>query len=490
MANQVETMFGEIERLQLLSSRDIAILRTRWFKPTRSNPADMAKFSAWLRANSHLSGFAIDLVARGQGDQLVWNQYRIRSQQSSGPLAGAYLAADPLQKLVDIQVATVAAAQDPARLMWMQQMVEKGTKVRHANVCHVREFAKAHGRYFVVREHYEAETLAGILKQRGKLSPEMGARIFSLACEGLAALHEKEVPGGTLSAECILLTAMGTGPQHQRTVRILVAGVRPDVFDTTAVGNLAPLSKGPVIPEKLEMRPVSGEISLGAGFQPAEDLFRLGCTFYLALTGHEPFAGGAGQKRQSAVPPAQLNPDIPMMLSQIVEQMIEVEPGKRPLKAAHISKALRVFLRSAEEEKVVREEERVVMPSPAAASRIPQRQPEEAEGEFETEESAEAPAGQPGRKQSAADGNPFIRLGELWEEFNPQPRDAVILGVGSLLTIVLIIIFQFISGFNFVHVALLATGAVFALFIERFLRWYEDRHAENLPEPEPESEAS
>lgn len=486
MATEVETMFAEIERLQLLSSRDFAALRSRWFKPTRSNPADMAKFSAWLRANSHLSGFAIDLVARGQGDQLVWNQYRIRSQLNSGPLAGAYVAADPLQKLVDIQVATDAAARDAGRMYWLQEVVEKGIRIHHSNVCGVREFSKAHDRYFLVREHYEAETLAGILKQRGKISPELAARIFSLACDGLAALHEKEVPGGTLSADCILLTAMGTGPHHQRTVRILVAGVRPDIFDTKAVGNLAPSSKGPAIPEKLEMRPVSGEISLGAGFQPAEDLFRLGCTFYLALTGREPFpASASSQNRQPARPAAEVNPDVPMMLSQIVEQMIEIEPAKRPLKAAHVAKALRVFLRSAEEEKVVREEDRVVMPQPAPETRMPRPQAADEEVEFEADEEFEEEASaKPGRKQPATEGpsNFLTRLGELWADYQPEPRDAVLLGIGSVGTIILILLIEFISGFRFVHVALLASGAAITLLIERLVRWYEARETTSAPE--------
>jgi hypothetical protein len=85
----VEQMCEAIAQHQLMSSRDLAAMKARWFKPDRKDLADAGQFRRWLAANHFLTDLAAGVVAVGRADRLAFNQYKIQDQLGEGPLAGA-----------------------------------------------------------------------------------------------------------------------------------------------------------------------------------------------------------------------------------------------------------------------------------------------------------------------------------------------------------------------------------------------------------------
>lgn len=472
MANAVEALVQEIERLQLMSSRDVAAMRARWFKPGRADMEDKAKFVAWLKTNSFVSDFALGFLENQQADLLAWNQYRIRDQVKSGPLAGAYVATDPLQKLVDIQVLGNETAQNPERLQSLQKVIDHAIRLDHPHVCRIREFSKAHDRYFVVREHYDAESLADVLKRRGRLATERAVRIFALASEGLRALHEHQLPGGALTPDCILLTAIGAGEKRQRSVRVLIANVRAGLFDSGAIQPRGKSTASYDIPRDLGLVAIPDEQSSQPVLRPEDDVLRLGRTFYRALTGMDPYPNlGVGDApRHPARPLAELSPETPALLAQLVDDMIAVDPAARPKNAGHVAKALRIVLQSGEIEKGAHVEEKVIMPRSPAQLAAPA---DEEEGHIEDTESDDEEHHETRPKDAV--GAAIAATGEFWQEFRPGPRELIYLAAGSLGTILLILMIELFSGLRFVHLVLLGTGAAISLFVERLMHWYEGR---------------
>src|SRR5207302_1622019 len=147
----------------------------------------------------------------------------------------------------------------------------------------VLEYGQARGLQFIVRAYDDAVPLTEIMKRRAKMDPDQVGKIFALACDGLQALHDHQIPGGLLSAGCILLCKVQATAKAQRTVRMLVAAVKKDVFDSTALGGSA--TSGDL--DDLELMPAAGEGAYSLP-RPADDVLRLGCLMYRCLAGRAP----------------------------------------------------------------------------------------------------------------------------------------------------------------------------------------------------------
>jgi hypothetical protein len=96
----VEEICQLIERYKLMSSKDYATMRGRWFRPDRKEAADIVAFRKWLVLNRYLTDFVAKVLSGRKSDQLVLNQYRLQDQLISGPMAGAYLALDALDRRI------------------------------------------------------------------------------------------------------------------------------------------------------------------------------------------------------------------------------------------------------------------------------------------------------------------------------------------------------------------------------------------------------
>src|SRR5262245_5674217 len=200
----VEEIIAAIERYQYMSSKDLATMRARWLRPDRKQADDPETFRRWLVANRYLTDFVTKVLSGRKSDQLVLNQYRLQDQLVSGPMAGAYLALDSLDRPVAIEVLASTSAADKAVLACFQQAALKAMDVQHPNVGRIVDCGEAYGLHYLVKEYYDGQTLEDVLQRRKKLPPEQAARLMALALAGLEALHEKGVPAGDLTADCLL----------------------------------------------------------------------------------------------------------------------------------------------------------------------------------------------------------------------------------------------------------------------------------------------
>lgn len=252
----------------------------------------MDKFGQWLSVNGYLTAFTFRMLRDGKADLLQLNQYQLTDHLASGPFAGAYLAVDPLQRRVVLEVLAADRAANPEAVQAFQIAAEKARSVRHANVNLTLDFGQAQGRHYLVRAFDEGETLADILARRGKLQPIVAARLFALALLGLQALHENQVPAGPLGAESLLLSIAGKSAGNKaRTVKILNASVPRSQFDPAAL-DAAIAAAAPI-----------GNSVPATPSEPREDLFRLGIAFYHSLTGQLPFpVESATQRALSSLP--------------------------------------------------------------------------------------------------------------------------------------------------------------------------------------------
>lgn len=161
---------------------------------------------------------------------------------------------------------------------------------------------------------------------------------FTKLCETLAYVHDKGVVHLDLKPENIMLG-------HYGEVMIMDWGnahlYEPSLYEDYVRKYL---KEEPEESVRLE----TGEALIGTplfmspeqtlsrrDLGPTSDIYSIGVVIYELLTGRSPFAGEdvdeiVEQVRTLVPPPVhQLNPDIPIRLSQIIEKMMQKEPGDR-----------------------------------------------------------------------------------------------------------------------------------------------------------------
>jgi serine/threonine-protein kinase len=391
-------------------------------------------------------------------------------------MAGAYAALDPLDRRVAIEVLSAKSAADPAVLSSFQQAALKATKVQHPNVGRILDTGEAQGFYYLVKEYFEGPTLEDILERRGKLPYQNAARLMALALGGVEALHSQGVPAGDLTADCILLAPAGKGTSNQRTVKILHAGVRRQLFDETAIGRSIVVVQG--IPDELDLAASTFQLGEMTAPNPTEDVFRLGCLFYHLVTGRAPYPEQQLVRPvRPATPVTTAAPDVPEMLGQIIDEMIDPDPSRRPQKAAHAGKSLRVFIAADEQSREAKEEENIASAPTSVPADHTEEEPQEEDVEvLEEEEPQEEAAPRPRRKKVSADAEGvWGQLVGVWEEAHPEVRDLLFLAGGALGMLAIIFLLHMLTSLSITYFAGLFTGAAASYFVEMFVRWRREK---------------
>jgi twitching motility protein PilT len=364
----VADLLGQIAKHQLMSAEELAALKARWFRPGRKEVEDATRFCEWLRANDYLTEFVIAALGSGKADWLTLNQYRLKDRVRAGAQAGDFLALDPLDRVVRVQIVSPGVARGPDWYEKLRLAVRRLTNVQHPGVARVLDLGQAHGVDYLVSEFIDGESLEDVLKKRSKLNPTLAARIFALVFDALQALHQNGVGAGELGAEHLLFASADKSAGGGRIVRLVNAGFPRLFFDSSAlgVGGAVPLAEG---------RPRRGEGSdgpeLDAAPRPEEDIFRLGLVLYRSVTGQEVSPGTSSSRSGRPIPSVQqAAPEVPPLLAELIDSLVDAVPGNRPRSAAAVAKSLRVFLRTEEEQSPAQVEERVVAPvqSPLAGA--------------------------------------------------------------------------------------------------------------------------
>jgi twitching motility protein PilT len=358
MPSSAEDLLTHIEDLHLLSDRDIEAVKSRWFRPGRKEAQDASRFCDWLRVNDYLTEFVLSALASGKADSLTLNQYRLTDLIRTGAQAGDFRATDPFERNLRLQIVSRAVAQDPNRAEKFQKTVHRAMQVQHSGIARTIDIGHSHDVGYVVSEYVEGESLEDLLQKRGKLSCDLAARVFAIVFDALHALHQHGVYAGELSADCLVLASAEKSAGGTRTVRIVNAGFPRQFFDSASLG----LIRSEEVPHRPQSRRDDGHDADTSS--PQEDIYRVGEVLYRCLTARSAY--DAGRPGRAAPPVRQATAEVPAMLADLVDRLVDPVPANRPSSAAAVAKSLRVFLRTEEEEKQARVEEKILVPVPSS----------------------------------------------------------------------------------------------------------------------------
>ncbi|WP_431950376.1 serine/threonine-protein kinase [Actinacidiphila sp. bgisy167] len=211
---------------------------------------------------------------------------------------------------------------DPSAAARFRLEAQTAARLGHPHVVAVFDFGSWDGRFFLVMELVEGDSLAQLLEAGHLLGAERAAVVAAQAAAGLAAAHQQGIVHRDIKPGNLMLDATGS-------VKIGDFGIARFVDDPAAGLTMT----GQIVGTSLYLAP---ERALGRTAGPASDVYALGCVLYQLLTGRPPFQGDSAtallyQHIDSApVPPSHLGVDVPSAFEGYLLGLLAKQPEDRP----------------------------------------------------------------------------------------------------------------------------------------------------------------
>lgn len=169
------------------------------------------------------------------------------------------------------------SASDPNFVDKFRREARLAATLTHQNLIRVFSVGEEHGIHFIVMEIVEGETLAQLIKRKGRLAEDEAQRIILLTIKGLAVAHRANVVHRDIKPGNIMLS--GGGEVKLADLGLAKAVDAAEELTATAVAMGTPAYMPPE--QWYDARSVG----------KAGDIYALGATWYCALAGRAPFRG-------------------------------------------------------------------------------------------------------------------------------------------------------------------------------------------------------
>ena len=212
--------------------------------------------------------------------------------------------------------------------------VKIAARLDHPNIVRLYDAGEWRGLRYMAMEFVAGQDLWSIIEEKGPIAMEMAARILREMASALDYASRFGLVHRDIKPMNILVS-------HEGVSKLTDLGLAKAQVGSSALltkvgqtfGTLAFMS-----PEQLED---------AHGVDARSDIFSLGATMYIAITGELPFAGQNEMDmirritQVEVTPPRKKRRGVPRALSNVVTRMLEKDPARRYRSAAELSHALK-----------------------------------------------------------------------------------------------------------------------------------------------------
>lgn len=263
-------------------------------------------------------------------------KYQLVRKLATGGMAEVFLAkaAGPMgfEKTLVVKRILPHLAEDPVFVEMFLSEAKLAAGLNHANIVQIFDFGMEGGAYFIAMEYVEGldlRTLTLRACQQGRpISYPLGARVMTLACEGLAYAHELVDPD---NGQPLGLIHRDISPDN-----ILVSktgGVKVLDFGIAKAVNVGHRTRSGVLKGKVAY--MAPEYLMGQGLDARGDVYALGVVLFELVAGRKPFQAENDVLLMQAVlsqpvPDVRtLRTDVPAELVHVISRALTKHRGER-----------------------------------------------------------------------------------------------------------------------------------------------------------------
>lgn len=261
------------------------------------------------------------------------DRYEILEQIGSGGMSEVYKAkCHKLNRLVAIKVLKEEFANDSSFVSKFKMEAQAAAGLSHPNIVSVYDVIDEGTIHYIVMELIEGITLKSYIQKKGRLEVKESIGIAIQVAQGIAAAHEQNIIHRDIKPQNMIISRDGK-------VKVadfgIARGVSAQTLTSAAMGSV---------------HYISPEQARGGYSDSRSDIYSLGITLYEMVTGRLPFTGdntvaiALAHLEDVVVPPSVYNPEIPIILEQLILKCTEKKPERRCDNAGQVIAELRKVL--------------------------------------------------------------------------------------------------------------------------------------------------
>ncbi|TSC32777.1 serine/threonine-protein kinase [Corallococcus sp. Z5C101001] len=259
-------------------------------------------------------------------------EFVIQERIGAGGMGVVYRAVHPLigkQAAIKVLRAELVSRELEQRLL---MEARSANAIRHPGILDIFNFGTLpDGRPYVVMELLQGQSLADVLRARGRLDVGTALWILEQILSALGAAHRAGVVHRDLKPANVFVVER---PDAAPVIKLVDFGIAKVMRSREGLT----LADGSVLGTPDFMAP---EQVRGGAVKPATDLYALGIMAFQMLTGTRPFQGENVQVmfahvEQIPPPPSSRVDGIPPALDALVLQLLEKDPEQRPASAEQV----------------------------------------------------------------------------------------------------------------------------------------------------------
>ena len=223
---------------------------------------------------------------------------------------------------------------ESARLRFVRE-ARAAASVRHPNVASVFHLGRTGKNYFYAMEFVEGETLEKLIGRSGQLEVKLALEIATQVAAGLAAIHEQNLVHRDIKPTNIMVRLK---EQRGVTAKLIDLGLAKTLDESASE---AAISSPRAFAGTAEF--ASPEQFAGVGVDIRSDLYSLGVTLWVMVTGQTPFRGTSAEvmyQHQHAPLPLEQLKDVPQPVVVLLEKLLEKDPRQRFQNPTELLKAI------------------------------------------------------------------------------------------------------------------------------------------------------
>src|SRR6516165_9888036 len=242
-----------------------------------------------------------------------------------GAMGVTYKAFDvDLRYLVTLKVISERYLGDESAQLRFLREARAAASVRHPNVASVFHLGRTGSSYFYAMEFVEGETLEHLIRRWGRIEVKLALEIMAQVVAGLAAVHKAKLVHRDIKPSNVMVSLEEGGGV---TAKIIDLGLAKGVAEAAPESAISAPGGFAGTPEF-----ASPEQFGGVGVDIRSDLYSLGVTLWVMVTGKTPFQGTPGEvmyQHQHAPLPLERLQDVPQPVVVLLEVLLEKDPAQR-----------------------------------------------------------------------------------------------------------------------------------------------------------------